>query len=126
MVGEDLDPLPRACNPQGGPRRSGMEQSCVQVFLLTLHLILIREGMIFHSTHLDPIPLQPSDGPGEAFGFVLVHEPFPLLSLSRRTSAVCDHWCDHPCAPGNTHCNRPVGPPLAEMAPARRCHTGHR
>jgi len=51
MVCQQIDPLAGAFYQKRRPRLPGMEQSLLRLLIFTLHLVLVRCGIMFHSTH---------------------------------------------------------------------------
>ena len=70
---QHLDPLAWTFDLQRRPRLSGKCLSLILSLIRTLHLILVRRGIMDDSIHLDPIHLHHTDRPDETFCFVLVH-----------------------------------------------------
>src|SRR5216683_3451320 len=79
MVCQYINPLAGAFYQKRRPRLLGMEESLLRLLINTLHLILVRCWILFHSTHLNPLHKSLADCPGEAFSFFLVHST-PLAS----------------------------------------------
>ncbi len=68
-----LDPLAWTFDLQRRPRLSGKCLSLILSLVRTLHLVLVRRGIMYDSIHLDPIHLHYMDRPDQTFCFVLVH-----------------------------------------------------
>lgn len=77
MFGQQVDPLPWACDPQGRPSLLCVQEPLAALPVGTFEFIRACPGRAFNRLHLDPIDRSPSDGSGQAFCFFFVHlRPF--------------------------------------------------
>ncbi len=72
MFDEEIDPLPRAFDPEGRPALL-VEESLPSLPVQAFKFVGALRGVEFDALHLDPISGCLADGPGQAFGFFLVH-----------------------------------------------------
>lgn len=90
MFCQEIDPLPRVCDPERRPGLLGMDQSLVLLPIRALEFVRVRHWCTFDRLHLDPSDRSFSDGSGQTFGFFLVHRcPLSQRRRGRKDDNAC-------------------------------------
>ncbi len=91
MFGQEVDPLPRASDPQGGPGLLCVQQPLAALPVGALECIRVRPGRAFNRLYLNPGDRSLSDSSGQAFGFFFVH----LRLFLRVEETMFAPWASH-------------------------------
>src|SRR5258708_1847116 len=90
MCCQEIDPLPRACDPERHPGLLGMDQSLALLPIRALEFVRVPHRCAFDRLHLDPSDRSFSDGSGQTFGFFLVYRcPLSQRRRERKDDAAC-------------------------------------
>jgi hypothetical protein len=73
MSGQEIDPLPRAFDPERCPDLLGMEEPFPFLPVQAFDFVGARRGVAFEALHLDPLGRRLVDGPGQAFSFFPIY-----------------------------------------------------